>query len=110
MKTVLAFALATMAAFIGNAQPPAVGDVRVPTTLAQPGGSLASDVKILERDDGSRVVEVRLTNRSPRDVELLGAEVTLPWAPSTGADFRVAAGAMSSGRWPPTLVIDPAKD
>jgi alpha-galactosidase len=110
MKPLLAFVLATMAALLGNAQPLAVGDVRVSTTLVQSGAPLAADIKILGRDDGSRVVEIRLTNRSGRDVDLSGAEVTLPWAPSSGPAFRVAAGAMSSGRWPPTLIFDPAKD
>lgn len=102
---VLALSLAT-----GRAQPLAVGDIRVATTLAQPGAALASEIKILERPDGSRVVEVRLTNRSTRDVELTDAEVTFPWVAPTGADFRVAAGACSTGRWPTTLVIDPVKD
>jgi alpha-galactosidase len=110
MKRVLAILAAGFAVLIGKAAPIAASDVRVSAALSQPGASLSPQVDITPRADGATVVEVRLTNRSTRDVELLGAEVEFPWIAPSSAAFRVAAGAMSSGRWPSTLVFDPAKD
>src|SRR5207248_2895248 len=37
-------------------------------------------------------------------------EVSLPWVTVGGEHGLIAAGACSTGRWPPTLVFDPRND
>src|SRR5262249_20132138 len=68
VKRLLVLLTSALAALSGNAQTLARRDVHVSTTLARSGDQLVPQVQITDRGDGSRVVEVRLTNRSDHDV------------------------------------------
>ncbi len=105
---ILPFLLA--APVLGNAEPLTVQQIRVEAAVVPAAARLTPRVRLLDRADGSRVIEVQLENLSGREVELAGAEVQFPWDRPADSTFRVAAGAMATGRWPPLLVSDPAKD
>lgn len=110
MKALFSILILVLGAAGGRAQPLAEKQIRVTATLARTEAQLVSDIRMTGAPDGARLIEIRLTNRTNRDVELIGAEVEFPWVAPAGTNFRIAAGATATGRWAPTLVFDPAKD
>jgi alpha-galactosidase len=110
MKPLPSFLILALLARAAAARPLDEHQIRVTASLAQPGVQLASSVRLVDGEDGSRIIEVQLKNDSRREVNLLEATVEFPWVPATGDGLRVAAGATATGRWPPTRVVDPARD